>query len=106
MNCIQFPRFYFLEREKLIETLSYSKDCRKYSEIVKQCFTGVKDLIYSLPKRNEEETDKFATKEDSSKNSDLQNNLTQLEFDINGKACQSELAVINFAFNYFLYFKS
>ncbi|CAF0731757.1 unnamed protein product, partial [Brachionus calyciflorus] len=49
-SCHEFPRFYFLEKKKLIETLSQMRDCRKYLETVKLCFSGVKDLAYSLPK--------------------------------------------------------
>ncbi|RNA43275.1 Dynein heavy cytoplasmic [Brachionus plicatilis] len=48
--CLEFPRFYFVEKQKLIETLSHMRDCRKYLDCVKICFSGIRDLIYSLPK--------------------------------------------------------
>jgi hypothetical protein len=46
---MEFPRFYFMEREQLIETLSHTRDCRKYLPAVRMCFPGVNDLVYTLP---------------------------------------------------------
>jgi hypothetical protein len=85
LSCIEFPRFYFLPREKLIETLSYSRDCRKYFETVKYCFPGIIDLVYALPpkiKNENEEQTSLNKDNEGQKNNDLN---SQLEFDINGK---------------------
>lgn len=73
----EFPRFYFLDNEKLIETLSYVRDCRKYISAVRLCFPGVYDLVFQLP------THMIKNKDNSEKSSQQTNN--QLEFDIYGK---------------------
>jgi hypothetical protein len=49
-RCFNFPRFYFLNREQLIETLSYIRDSRKYLNTVRLCFPGIRELVFRLPK--------------------------------------------------------
>lgn len=90
LSCIRFPRFYFLSREQLIKVHSYSNDCRKYCETARHCFNGINDLIYSLPKKDDEETDKqmntgVSSTEGASATDapGLAKSLTLLEFDIN-----------------------
>jgi hypothetical protein len=48
-SCFEFPRFYFLNRQQLIETLSYIRDCRKYQNTVRLCFPGIQELVFKLP---------------------------------------------------------
>lgn len=73
-RCVEFPRFYFISKQLLIETLSHTRDCRKYLDTVKLCFKGVKDLIYTLPPHLLQSTGSLDSK-----------NLKQLNFDINCK---------------------
>jgi hypothetical protein len=96
MSCIQFPRFYFLSRDQLIETLSYSRDCRNYLEMVKQCFPGVEDLNYSLPTTSP--VDGESTTLNSGPKTINDKNLSQLEFDING--------MVIFQLNFFFFYKN
>ena len=81
LSCIQFPRFYFLSRDKLIETQSYSRDCRNYFEAVRLCFGGINDLIYALPSNTE---DKQQEEEHVQPIESDNKNVSQLELDING----------------------
>ena len=71
--CVEFPRFYFLDKEELITTLGHMRDCRKYLPTVKNCFSGIQELIYALPPSVANET-----------SSPRQKQSTQLSFDING----------------------
>jgi hypothetical protein len=73
----EFPRFYFLANEKLIETLSYVRDCRKYLSAIRLCFPGVYDLVFQLP------INVLKNKENTEKSQQQANN--QLDFDIYGK---------------------
>ena len=79
-----------MTREQLIETHSFSKDCRKYYETVKLCFNGIKDLNYSLPTKENEEVEKLEIKVENKVEPGLQKSLTLLEFDINGKNKNNE----------------
>lgn len=56
--CQEFPRFYFIEKEKLIDTLSHIRDCRKYINTVKSCFPGINELIYDLPHEEKDSKNK------------------------------------------------
>ena len=38
-----------MSKDKLIETLSHFRDCRKYQDSVKICFSGIDKLIFALP---------------------------------------------------------
>ena len=49
-RCYDFPRFYFINRSQLIETLSFIRDSRKYLNTVRLCFPGIHNLEYRLPK--------------------------------------------------------
>ena len=86
-SCAEFPRFYYLEKEDLFETLSFSRDCRKYLETVKKCFNGVKDLIYSLPSKKNPINHKVPnsnTNNNGHEADDTTNQINTLDFDIYG----------------------
>ena len=72
--CVEFPRFYFLDREELITALGHIRDCRKYLPAVKMCFSGVQELICALPPNVVSENTSPRHKQS-----------TQLAFDINGE---------------------
>jgi hypothetical protein len=63
-----------LDKDELITTLGHMRDCRKYLPTVKNCFSGIDDLIYALPPH-------VANNENSSPRN---KQSTQLSFDING----------------------
>lgn len=73
-RCNEFPRFYFLDRDELIETLSHSRDLRKYNHVVRKLLDGVQELVYNLP------DSLVATSGSNSESKSLKN----LAFDING----------------------
>jgi hypothetical protein len=72
--CIEFPRFYFLSKEMLIETLSYSRDCRKFLNAIRLCFPGVYKLNYRLPK---------SVYSNGALNSDERTSTSSLDTDLN-----------------------
>jgi hypothetical protein len=78
--CCEFPRFYFIEKEQLVEVLSHIRDCRKYINAVKLCFPGVSDLMYDLPGERKEKQEKEMNKDEENKK-----NAFSLNLDINGK---------------------
>ena len=53
------------------------RDCRKYIDAVKICFSGVKDLICALPSNLQND-------EEESNGSPRLKNMKQLNFDIHG----------------------
>jgi hypothetical protein len=96
-RCFNFPRFYFLNREQLIETLSYIRDSRKYLNTVRLCFPGIHELVYRLPKsaitsiinQNKKSTDSILEPQDDDKLSQQQqfdeaSYNTKFNFDIYG----------------------
>lgn len=85
-NCVQYSRFFFLDKDNLIATLSYSNDCRKYLDIVKLLFPCVHDFIYSLSptKSKNLEKNKLNTSRAFGKIDDKTLLLSQLDLDING----------------------
>jgi hypothetical protein len=86
-NCVQYPRFYLLDKEKIIETLSYSNDCRNYLSTVKLLFPCIQDFIYSLSptKSNNLEKNKLnTTRAFTHIDESTTLLLTQLDLDING----------------------
>jgi hypothetical protein len=86
-NCVQYPRFYLLDKEKIIETLSYSNDCRNYLSTVKLLFPCIRDFIYSLSpmKSNNLEKNKLnTTRAFTHIDESTTLLLTQLDLDING----------------------
>ena len=68
LSCTEFPRFYFLSKEKLIEVLSHTRDVRKYLDGIRLCFPGVNDLKYAI----------------SSNKGNLRTNLSSFDLDIHG----------------------
>jgi len=88
ISCVQYPRFYFLSREMLVEVNSVSRDCRRYFDAVRHCFPSVKDLVYSLPtgrEKNEDEIDKI---EKPANGPGIAKSMTLLEFDINSSVLE------------------
>ena len=94
-RCFNFPRFYFLNREQLIETLSYIRDSRKYLNTVRLCFPGIQELVYRLPKsaiasimaQNKKSTDGILERQDGeivAQQVDEASFNTKFNFDIYG----------------------
>jgi hypothetical protein len=84
--CVQYPRFFFLDKETLIETLSHSADCRKYLKAVRILFKSVHEFIYSLSptKSKNLEKNKLNTSRAFIKIDEKTLLLSQLDLDING----------------------
>ncbi len=92
LSCVQFPRFYFLSRQMLVEVNSVSRDCRRYWAAVRQCFPWVRDLVYGLPTRQSGEEVERVDKTGPG----LAKSMTLLEFDINASVLEVRAAVGSF----------
>lgn len=86
-TCLEYARFFFLDKETLIETLGNSNDCRKYLNSVRLLFPSVHEFIYALSptKSKNLEKNKLNTSRATTKTDDKTLVLTQLDLDISGK---------------------
>jgi hypothetical protein len=83
-TCQDFSRFYFLDRDELIETIGQIRDCRKYIKTVRLCFPGIHELVYALPSSAIKDVAAAAS---TTKNAKIDDSIqNELNFDIHGKS--------------------